>query len=124
GLAGKRQREGTSHHMLLPGLANDGARKQQCILHYSGVGWWGPAHSSSRGRGRPYRSGASGPLLGARPVLPGWAVMGMLALPEGPELLDRKQRSKQVLDSPDSNLLPSPTLVFDVSDNTLAWQCV
>ncbi|TFK05313.1 ankyrin repeat domain 55 [Platysternon megacephalum] len=31
-----------------------------------------------------------------------------LVLPTGPELLYRKQHSKQVLDSPDSNLPPSP----------------
>lgn len=36
--------------------------------------------------------------LGTQPVLP-----------EGPELLDRKQHGKQVLNSPLSGLLPSPS---------------
>ncbi|CAM2114546.1 unnamed protein product [Caretta caretta] len=38
-------------------------------------------------------------------------MVGTLALPEGPELLDRKQCSKQVLNSPNSDLPPSHWLL-------------
>ncbi|EMP41314.1 hypothetical protein UY3_01415 [Chelonia mydas] len=44
-------------------------------------------------------------------MLSGRALVGTLALPEGLELLDRKQRSKQVLESPDSDLPPSHWLL-------------
>ncbi|XP_030392082.1 refilin-B [Gopherus evgoodei] len=36
-------------------------------------------------------------------------MVGTLALPEGPEPLDRKRRGERVLDSPDSGLPPSPS---------------
>lgn len=36
-----------------------------------------------------------------------WAMVGMLALPKGPELLERKQQGERVLDNTNSDLPPS-----------------
>ncbi|CAM2107080.1 unnamed protein product [Caretta caretta] len=63
-------------------------------------------------------------------MLLGQAMVGTLVLPEGPELLDRKRHREQVLDSPDSNLPPSPShwlvgagLEHDVPLGTRAGHC-
>ncbi|CAM4562813.1 unnamed protein product [Caretta caretta] len=96
------------------GLMRDGTQQQQCVLHHSGAERWGigaPATPIPMAGGGPCCPGAvgPGPGLGARSMLPDRAMMGTLSLPEGPELLDRKQRGERVLDSPESNLPPSPS---------------
>ncbi|XP_073210847.1 phospholipase A and acyltransferase 3-like [Lepidochelys kempii] len=60
-------------------------------------------------------TGASG--LGARTLLPDWAMVGMLALPKGPDLLDRKWCSERVLDSPNFSH-PSPWLLAATPEGT------
>lgn len=79
------------HHVLLPGACE--RRQQLCLLHHSGAQGWGrgaPPTPIPMPGGRPCCSGASGlgPGLGAWPVLLGRAMVGTLALLEGPELLD------------------------------------